>query len=757
MLEEINQIEEIEKGEEVFHSDSRLLLELGERLVATTDVAITELVKNAFDADSSYCRVWHDVEDGKATLHILDEGHGITLEEFRKNWMTIATGIKTQKRTSKKFKRIMTGAKGVGRFAVRFLGGDLILETIAEDPKRECKTRLTAYFDWSSFTSGTDLLKVKIPYKLERVENETKLGTHLKVHNLREDWNEQVIKDVRKQVLAITSPIQGLEAGSFAKGAEGEDPGFEVYFSPPGVIEKQEVGEAEHIINYSWARLTIEMQGKTIKYVIKFRDLEKPSFTYTHVLEKAYINGLYADIRFLPFRKGVFSGIPGVDGKGAHRWVIDRSGVSIIDHGFRMRPYGYEDDDWLNLAADKATLRRKWRSSITEKVFPSNQMIREEKLDPALFLPANHQLVGAVFLESFQSEGSDLEKSDGHENILIPAMDRQGYVDNKAFRQVYKIVRAGLEFLAVVDKKDQLRREELRLENERKEFKREIKEALKHIEGDIQIPGEVKTRIIRSYKRLENQFENIEKYHREARESLEIMSNLGVVAGFMTHESQRIFRDIERLLNKLSDYSLNLNDKELKNLIEETEKTLSEFKGYLEYTDTFIKGIHEGKTQQFKVFPQVERIINKFGNFAINRGIEVRNEINPGLISAPTMVTVYSGILLNLYTNALKAVLSKSEVGEPRRIVFRAWNEPGWHVVQVLDNGIGIPPSLVERIWDPLFSTTASGKNPLGSGMGLGLSIIKRLITNLKGKIDLVDPPAGFKTCFEVRFRNVEN
>ena len=147
-----------------FQTQGRLLQELGERLVARADVALTELIKNAYDADTLTCSV-HLAGD---TLEIRDDGHGMIENEFLTKWMAIATPDKQRNRQSKKFKRSVTGSKGIGRFAVRFLGLKLVLSTVAA-VGRAGKSRLTITFDWAALDRVADLQKAEIPYSVESV------------------------------------------------------------------------------------------------------------------------------------------------------------------------------------------------------------------------------------------------------------------------------------------------------------------------------------------------------------------------------------------------------------------------------------------------------------------------------------------------------------------------------------------------------------------------------------------------------------
>ena len=149
-------------------------------------------------------------------------------------------------------------------------------------------------------------------------------------------------------------------------------------------------------------------------------------------------------------------------------------------------------------------------------------------------------------------------------------------------------------------------------------------------------------------------------------------------------------------------------------------------------------------------------MVRVFGKYAADREIEVKLDLANDVMAPLVPVSLYNGLALNLFTNALKAVTAKS--GDGRRLIaFRAWNEQDHHYLEVSDTGVGIPNSLRHRVFDPLFTTTASNRDPLGSGMGLGLTLIRRGVESYKGHIDLVDPPPGFSTCFRIKLPLMES
>ncbi len=97
------------------------------------------------------------------------------------------------------------------------------------------------------------------------------------------------------------------------------------------------------------------------------------------------------------------------------------------------------------------------------------------------------------------------------------------------------------------------------------------------------------------------------------------------------------------------------------------------------------------------------------------------------------------GVWLNLLTNALDSV--ENERGEIRVKTYAEGDEV---FVMIADNGEGIPPEELERIFEPFYTT----KEP-GRGTGLGLSVCQRIIKQHGGRI-LVSSQPGAGTQFVV-------
>jgi PAS domain S-box-containing protein len=95
-------------------------------------------------------------------------------------------------------------------------------------------------------------------------------------------------------------------------------------------------------------------------------------------------------------------------------------------------------------------------------------------------------------------------------------------------------------------------------------------------------------------------------------------------------------------------------------------------------------------------------------------------------------------VFLNLVINAYQAV----EGDEAIRVAVRA--ESGHVIVEIRDDGCGIPPDQIDRVFDPFFTT-----KPVGEGTGLGLSISYQIVKSHHGEISVESTPGG-GSCFRV-------
>ena len=110
-------------------------------------------------------------------------------------------------------------------------------------------------------------------------------------------------------------------------------------------------------------------------------------------------------------------------------------------------------------------------------------------------------------------------------------------------------------------------------------------------------------------------------------------------------------------------------------------------------------------------------------------------------------------VAMNLCTNAVHAMehggtlhvlLERVDLAEARS-VSRGTLSPGPYIRLVIrDTGVGIPPEVIERMFDPFFTTRGVGK-----GTGLGLSLVHGIVTDLGGAID-VQSAMGEGASFEI-------
>ncbi|WLG51113.1 sensor histidine kinase [Pseudomonas sp. FP1742] len=766
-----------------FHISAALFEELGERLVSKPEIALAELIKNSYDADAISCTV----QIANDQIVVSDDGHGLTEKEFLENWMVVSSTNKAKRRNSRKFQRHMAGSKGVGRFSARFLGTVLVVETTALDPSTGKLRTLKATFDWLEISKKNDVADIQIEYTVVPAAKGVSTGTTLSIRSLRENVSDLPVTKVRTDVLRLVKADGGLEQPDFGSSPPGteEDPGFRVVFPQGASNDAQQEDLAESILGRYVARARVSVDEKgVVDFRIYWKGLAKPVEKRTlHLdrLAKPYSSkalsahagdkdprGLpedlagvdylplantlnspvFLDLRFFPSRQGTFTGLS-VNGKKAMAWVKQNSGVAVVDNGFAMPAYADENSDWLAIEASKASNERNWQSIFTPSIYPMDPTAkRSPALNPMLALPRMSQLIGRVHVATRKVPAGNQED----DNWLQPNMDREQLRDNGAFRLLWHLVRFTVEALAHFDRSFRLKDDEDRDEEARQNARSGLASAIAQISSSPEINVEHKQAMLRQLQEVEQQFSIAEEHDKSVRMSLELMSMMGVMAGFMTHEFDKTLESIHNvgsILQRLAVDHPELADDAA--LVLKNEVALAQ---QAEYMRLYVGASRNITVTPFKAKSQLNVAIRTLTALAEEHDIDIEIDVDARLPGPAVPLAAYHGVAINLISNAMKALVARVNSSN-RKIKVYAVNDETKHVLVCADNGIGIPEYLQGRIWDPLFTTTENldERNPLNSGLGLGLAVVKRVVDGVGGKVELMKKsPPGFVTAFRVSF-----
>ena len=122
----------------------------------------------------------------------------------------------------------------------------------------------------------------------------------------------------------------------------------------------------------------------------------------------------------------------------------------------------------------------------------------------------------------------------------------------------------------------------------------------------------------------------------------------------------------------------------------------------------------------------------------LKRGIVVTREYAPDLPKVMAYGSELNQVWTNLIDNAADAMKEKGNLS------IRAVRENDYVLVEIGDNGPGIPPEVQSRIFEPFFTTKG-----VGEGTGLGLDVVHRIVKKTRGLVTLRSVPGD--TRFQVR------
>ncbi|MBP9151019.1 MAG: sensor histidine kinase [Flavobacteriales bacterium] len=211
--------EEEENQDPHFDISAYVVKQLGEELVSDEVTALMELVKNAYDADSTYVKINISttnrlsmpsltLPEHKGYIIIEDGGDGMNKGELTKGWLTISSSKKREIKRSggvTRLGRTPQGDKGLGRLSAQRLGRKLEIIT----GKAKDDTQYHVGFNFDDFKEGTMLAKVPVRWTPSAKVTEKK-GTKLIILDLKNPstWSGEAGKKIIGRLSQLISPYK---------------------------------------------------------------------------------------------------------------------------------------------------------------------------------------------------------------------------------------------------------------------------------------------------------------------------------------------------------------------------------------------------------------------------------------------------------------------------------------------------------------------------------------------------------------------
>jgi signal transduction histidine kinase len=719
---------------------ARLLTMLGEQLIKDEQIALSELIKNSYDADADWVKIsFNDFEEKEnsnelkilptSKIIIEDNGSGMTIDVIEKSWMNPATPNKKSKdsnniKTTPKG-RIIQGEKGIGRFAILKLGRNIKITSRPKDMNKEFVINydLSKYDDDFLSENGEDkeLYIDDIGIKIEekppenfiqrsivvgnKIFDQNDFGTKIEISNLKGLWNKDKINKVGNDIQKLESifdKIFNKERGF------GFQIGFELNSERLSFSEKI-ISELSNLLNNSSVlKITdgkyIE-KGQSFSY--KLNDIQ-----YKLPLINSQISGLTVFKDYFLKDKDLFGNttlrnstcgdfsfnffIFDFNADKETDYYLDKKEKELIkEHRIylyrdkiRVAPYGDSDNDWLETDKKRATGR-------------------------AGDYLSNDQIVG--FVEISKKDNPRLKDKTNREGLI-----EEGY----ATRDFITLLHSFLLFIRQHPYKQYQERIKQINEQKTEKFKivetkfQELKSQLLNNTSALKIYDE----ILKSYK-IEQEF------YKRRLENTEDLAAVGLSVETSSH-------DIMMMLTKGVDAIDNLVKNIEGGILKEEliEKELMSIRGIFSFVQMQMRDLQllfkssKQRRRDIRFSDLLEKVEKIYKRTLSRENIEYKVVKIGSPIIAKCTDAVILQLLINLFDNSIywlsmPNVIKKQIIitldGERKQVIFS-------------DNGPGIRSDDEPYIFEAFYS----GKE---EGRGLGLYIARQLLNRMGYSIELAE------------------
>lgn len=672
----------------------RHLFTIGKDLIKDPQAAIIELVKNAYDADSSSVDIFFEISENrdKILIKIKDFGHGMTKNDVLKKWLVPSTNNKEKQKKSPKG-RIMQGKKGVGRYAVSLIGNDLLMDTVDQNGNKS-----QIYINWDEFNKYEYLDEVNILVDFSKTSQHP--GTELiatgDIEQVqyweKKDTNGWVnINELKKELKKMLSPNKDpediFEINLILKNFEGENDEVQIPVKPFPFLD---------IYDYRiFGSFTKDGKG-----TFKYQNYKSGNLIEENLIlnEDVKCGNVEIDIRVYDRETDSLRNLIGrgfTNENGSYLNVQETKsilniacGIGVYRNGFRIRPLGDPGFDWLHLDS--------------------------QRVQNPSFVIGNNQVIGIINIESEDKSGLE-EKS-----------ARDGLKENKAYKNLVDIInvvlnileRKRFEYKRSIDKpKNENPRTETLLDYTNTE--KEIEQVLLEDNIPKKTTKKVLSVISKTKKEKEQEYNNISKHIAK----YEGQATLGKIMDIVLHEARKPLnffsnqiKNTEYWANELKE---NYTEENLNNLLD----ILSDYKLNTKLLSDLFRRLdplsskNRGSKKEININKVIKQSVNIFQNKIQDLSIEP-------VINCSKEITYFAceQDLIVILTNLIENSIYWIEKNKPTKKILNISvqrKESGFEM-DIIDTGEEIPESEIESgvIFEPGYTS-----KPKGTGSGLGLAL----------------------------------
>lgn len=682
-----------ESGTHHIRPAGRHILTIGRDLVQDPYAAVIELVKNAYDADSPEVAISFEREkEGQYRIGVADHGHGMSRGTVINKWMVPSTTDKQDRKSRSPGGRIMQGRKGIGRYAASILGKDLLLETTTDSGEKT-----TLYLQWDDFENAEYLGDVEI--LIETTVTEGPAGTNLTVAVDEEQmaaWRESQFSKLQFELRKLMPPFPTIEI-------EKE---FKIHLRITGIPDIQDVDicvEPYPLVEFFDYRIagrlqasgkgefsyTLQKSGNAVSEAIRIEPGDPTGCGDLEIDIRVYDRDAVSIDQLI--RRGLKDDTGNYMGKmQARKLLNDYNGIGVYRNGFRLRPLGDPEFDWLKL--------------------------NEQRIQAPARRVGNNQVIGYVQIQSEEH------------SQLIEKSARDGLIENEAFGRLKEITKSVIARLEekryVYRQRTGLGRKTLKVEHELERLysfdtlKRDVQTKL----SGARVSKKTTSEVIALIESDEKERGKIVGRLRDAIAVYQGHATLGKIINIVLHEGRRplsYFRNQYPLLRKAVDTFSETGDPDKVPRIIELAEGISD--NAADFVNLFgrldpLAAQRRSRKKQERLILMIRRAMETFSGEMEKAGISCTINGDESL-TFPCWKQDVHAIFTNLIDNSIywlkvgrrkKKSIDISIVAEQGRLLH----------VDYRDTGPGIEPDHIDTgvIFDPQFSTKPDG-------MGLGLAI----------------------------------